>query len=130
VSSWWSRCVRRRLDEAHRRGRAEFGTKQRAVTSIRPDPHRASLRVERAGAAIGVTILNPGVVDTGFFDRRGVPYHRRFPRPASPDRIAAALVKGVSRDRAEVVVPGWLRLPIALRACAPGAYWRLAGRWA
>jgi short-subunit dehydrogenase len=89
-----------------------------------------SLRVELAGAAIGVTILNPGVVDTGFFDRRGVPYHRRFPRPASPDRIAAALVKGVSRDRAEVVVPGWLRLPIALRACAPGAYWRLAGRWA
>jgi short-subunit dehydrogenase len=87
-----------------------------------------SLRVELAGAAIGVTILNPGVVDTGFFDRRGVPYHRRFPRPASPDRIAAALVKGVSRDRAEVVVPGWLRLPIALRACAPGAYWRHALR--
>jgi hypothetical protein len=89
-----------------------------------------SLRVELDGAAIGVTILNPAVVDTGFFDRRGVPYHRRFPRPVSPDRVAAALIKGVSRDRAEVIVPGWLRLPIALRACAPGAYWRLAGRWA
>jgi short-subunit dehydrogenase len=89
-----------------------------------------SLRVELDGAAIGVTILNPAVVDTGFFDRRGVPYHRRFPRPVSPDRVAAALIKGVSRDRPEVVVPGWLRLPIALRACAPGAYWRLAGRWA
>ncbi|HWI11179.1 MAG TPA: SDR family NAD(P)-dependent oxidoreductase, partial [Burkholderiaceae bacterium] len=32
-----------------------------------------SLRVELDGAAIGVTILNPAVVDTRFFDRRGVP---------------------------------------------------------
>jgi hypothetical protein len=69
-------------------------------------------------------------VETEFFDRRGVPYHRRFPRPVSPEQVAAALIKGVSRDRAEVVVPGWLRLPIVLRACAPGAYWRLAVRWA
>jgi short-subunit dehydrogenase len=88
-----------------------------------------SLRVELDGAGIGVTIVNPGVVDTGFFDRRGVPYHRRFPRPVSPDRVAAALIKSVRRDRAEVMVPRWLRLPAALRACAPGVYWRLAGRW-
>ncbi len=89
-----------------------------------------SLRVELDGAGTGVTIVNPGVVETEFFDRRGVPYHRRFPRPVSPEQVAAALIKGVSRDRAEVAVPGWLRLPIVLRACAPGAYWRLAGRWA
>jgi short-subunit dehydrogenase len=88
-----------------------------------------SLRVELGGAGTGVTIVNPGVVDTGFFGQRGVPYHRRFPRPVPPDRVAAALIKSVRRDRAEVVVPRWLRLPAALRACAPGVYWRLAGRW-
>jgi threonine dehydrogenase-like Zn-dependent dehydrogenase len=71
------------------------------------------------------------VVCAGVGQRAALAAHnrRRFPRPVSPDRVAAALIKGVSRDRAEVVVPGWLRLPIALRACASGAYWRLTGFW-
>jgi short-subunit dehydrogenase len=89
-----------------------------------------SLRIELAAAGVGVTVLVPGVVHTGFFQRRGVPYQRRFPRAIEPERVARALVGGVRHDRAEVVVPGWLRLPIALRACVPAAYWRLARRWA
>ncbi|WP_007027618.1 SDR family NAD(P)-dependent oxidoreductase, partial [Saccharomonospora iraqiensis] len=41
----------------------------------------ASVRHEVAGHGIGVTVVVPGAVDTAFFDRRGTPYPRRFPRP-------------------------------------------------
>lgn len=87
-----------------------------------------SLRVELAGTGVGVTVLVPGVVATGFFSRRGAPYPRRHPRPMSADRVARALVRGIEQDRSQVVVPGWLRMPIGLHAVAPQLYGRLAGR--
>jgi hypothetical protein len=68
-------------------------------------------------------------VDTAFFERRGVPYDRRFPRPVRPELVAARLVEAVRGDRAQVVVPRWLLLPMLLRAVAPGTYTRLAARW-
>ncbi|WP_106180526.1 SDR family NAD(P)-dependent oxidoreductase [Prauserella shujinwangii] len=79
-----------------------------------------SLRHEVAGRGVGVTVVFPGVVDTAFFDRRGAPYPRRRPRPVPAERVARALVAGVERRRAEVFVPGWLRLPARLRGLAPG----------
>lgn len=89
----------------------------------------ASLRAEVAGAGVGVSTVVPGVVDTDFFVRRGAPYARRFPRPIPPERVAAALVRAVERDQAEVVVPAWLRVPVAVRSLAPTTYHRLAERW-
>jgi short-subunit dehydrogenase len=88
-----------------------------------------SLRVELAGTGVGVTTVVPGVVDTAFFARRGAGYHRTFPRPMPPARVSGALVRGVEGDRHRVVVPGWLRVPLALHDLAPGAYARLAARW-
>lgn len=79
----------------------------------------ASVRNEVAGKGVGVSIVVPGVVDTPFFERRGTPYERGRPRPVSPDRVARALVSAVERDRAEVFVPRWLRLPARLRGAAP-----------
>lgn len=90
----------------------------------------ASLRLELAGSGVGVTTVIPGVVDTPFFDRRGAAYTRGFPRPIPAARVAAALVRGVERDRAQVVVPAWLRIPVILQACVPNTYARLASRWA
>ncbi|WP_020574847.1 SDR family NAD(P)-dependent oxidoreductase [Actinopolymorpha alba] len=89
----------------------------------------ASVHAEVAQAGIGVTTVVPGIVDTDFFARRGTPYPRRFPRPLPPARIADALIKAVERERVEVIVPRWLRVPVALRALAPTTYARLAGRW-
>jgi short-subunit dehydrogenase len=92
--------------------------------------YAAGLRAELAGTGLVVTSFAPGVVDTDFFARRGAPYERRVPRLMPPDRVAERLAHAVEADRDEVVVPAWMRLPIALRAVAPGAYWRLSRRWA
>ncbi|HEX5561422.1 MAG TPA: SDR family NAD(P)-dependent oxidoreductase [Nocardioidaceae bacterium] len=92
--------------------------------------YAAGLRAELAGTDLVVTTFAPGVVDTDFFTRRGAPYERRVPRLMPPGRVAARLVRAVEADRDEVVVPSWMRLPIALRAVAPGAYWSLSRRWA
>jgi len=88
-----------------------------------------SLRGELAGTGVGVTTVVPGVVDTAFFARRGRDYERRFPRPIRADRVADAIVSALRRDRNQVIVPAWLRAPIAVRACAPEWYVRLSGRF-
>jgi short-subunit dehydrogenase len=69
---------------------------------------------------VGVTVVVPGVVATPFFERRGRPYDRARPRPVSADSVATALVLAVERDRAEVFVPAWLRLPARLHGALPG----------
>ncbi|MGH3659232.1 MAG: SDR family NAD(P)-dependent oxidoreductase, partial [Micromonosporaceae bacterium] len=89
-----------------------------------------SLHTEVATRGVGVSIIAPGIVDTEFFARRGEPHGRRFPRPMSPDRVAAAIVRAIERESAEVIVPGWLRIPVVLLAVAPTTYARLAGRHA
>ena len=91
--------------------------------------YAASLRTEIAARGVGVTTVVPGVVDTEFFVRRGAPYARRFPRPIAEDRVAQRLLDAVERNRAEVIVPRWLRVPVMLRAFAPNAYARMASRW-
>jgi short-subunit dehydrogenase len=88
-----------------------------------------SLRGELAEAGIGVSTVAPGIVDTAFFDRRGTPYPRRFPRPMPPERVAEAVADAVEHGRSEVVLPRWLRLPVWLQATAPNAYHALARRF-
>ncbi|HSU71548.1 MAG TPA: SDR family NAD(P)-dependent oxidoreductase [Micrococcaceae bacterium] len=105
-------------------GESEYAASKAALGTF-----AASLGAELSGTGVGVTTLLPGVVETDFFDRRGTGYQRRFPRPLPAERVAGAVLRAVERDRAQVVVPGWLRVPIALQACAPEAYARLAARW-
>jgi len=88
-----------------------------------------SLRAETAGEGVGVSTIAPGIVDTAFFERRGTPYPRRFPRLMPPGRVAEAVADAVEHDRADVVLPRWLRLPVWLQATAPGAYHALARRF-
>ncbi|MFC5675436.1 SDR family NAD(P)-dependent oxidoreductase [Streptomyces incanus] len=88
-----------------------------------------ALRYELHGTGVRLTHVVPGAVDTPFFTRRGVPYARMRPRPIPPERVAAAVVEAVRRDRHEVFVPGWLRVPAAVRALAPTSYRRLAARF-
>lgn len=91
--------------------------------------YAAGLAAEVRPHGVRVTVVVPGVVDTPFFERRGEPYDRRFPRPVSAELVAARLVEAVRADRARVVVPRWLHVPMMLQAVAPGAYARLAARW-
>jgi short-subunit dehydrogenase len=85
------------------------------------------LRHELTG--VGVSVVLPGVVDTPFFDRRGTPYARRWPRPIPAERVARAVVSAIERDRAECYVPGWLRVPSRLRGAAPGVFRSLSRRF-
>ncbi|GAB3809132.1 SDR family NAD(P)-dependent oxidoreductase [Micromonospora zhanjiangensis] len=88
-----------------------------------------SLRQEVAGRGVVVTELVPGVVATRFFDRRGRPYQRRSPRPVPAERAADVLLAALLAGRDEAYLPGWLRLPVALRGALPRAYRALAGRY-
>ncbi|MER7442604.1 SDR family NAD(P)-dependent oxidoreductase [Micromonospora avicenniae] len=100
-----------------------------AATKAGLDAFAQSLRMELAGRQVAVSTVVPGVVDTPFFARRGQPYRRRRPRPLPPDRVAAALTDAIANDRAEVYVPRWLRLPVAVRGLLPAVYRRLATRF-
>jgi short-subunit dehydrogenase len=79
----------------------------------------------------GVTVSSvvPGVVDTGFFERRGVPYGRRFPRLMPPEKVAQAIVTSMEQGRTETIVPRWLGLAPRVRALSPGGYRFLARRF-
>lgn len=93
------------------------------------DAFAESLRFELSGTGIRVGVVVPGVVDTEFFVRRGRPYQRRTPRPIPAGQVAAAVLRTVRHGRAEAYVPGWLRLPVVIRAVLPAVYRGLAGRF-
>ncbi len=87
------------------------------------------LRDELHGSGVGASLVTPGAIDTPFFERRGTPYDRSWPRPLPPARVAEAVVRAIETDRAEVTVPGWLSLAARARAAAPGLYRALATRF-
>ena len=83
-----------------------------------------ALSVELSSAGIGVSIIDPGIVETNFFEARGHTYEGSFPRPVSAERIANAVIDAVDRGRVETFVPGWLRAAVAFRHLAPSVYLR------
>jgi short-subunit dehydrogenase len=88
-----------------------------------------SVRLAVAGSGVGVSVVVPGVVDTPFFVRRGKAYDRTRPKPVPADEVAKALVDAVLKNRAEVFVPAWLRLPTRLHGAVPGLVFQLQRRF-
>lgn len=88
-----------------------------------------SLRYELRGTGVHVCTVLPGVVDTPFFDRRGTPYDRGWPRPIPPERVADAILAALTGRRRQIFVPGWLGLPHRVHGALPGLFERLAGRF-
>ena len=52
-----------------------------SATKAGLDAFADSLRGETARSGVDISVVVPGVVDTGFFETRGSPYERTFPRP-------------------------------------------------
>ncbi|AGB21447.1 short-chain dehydrogenase of unknown substrate specificity [Mycobacterium sp. JS623] len=100
-----------------------------SATKAGLDTFADSLRVETAGSGVNVSVVVPGVVDTGFFETRGTPYTRSRPRPIPAETVADAVVRAVEREHAEEWRPRWLRIAPTVRALAPGAFRRLAVRF-
>src|SRR5438093_544698 len=88
-----------------------------------------SLAYELNGHDVRVSVVVPGVIDTGFFDRRGRPYGRKRPGPQPPERVARAIVSCLEHDRDVCYVPRWMRLSAWLHGAAPGTFRALAARF-
>lgn len=100
-----------------------------SATKAGLDTFAESLRFELHGRPLRVGVVIPGVVNTSYFDRRGAPYDRKSPRPLQAGHVADRIVGMIRRGGAEAYLPGWLRLPVAVRGTLPGMYRRLGARF-
>lgn len=89
----------------------------------------AGLRDDLQGTGVGVTVVFPGFVsEAGLFAESGV----RLPPwvgTRTPDQVAAAVVRGIERERPEIdVAPLGLRLGTRIGALAPVTVARIQRR--
>jgi short-subunit dehydrogenase len=85
--------------------------------------------VELAPRGIRVHTVNPGPVETPGFPQRRL-LERRVLRHVvlTPEQVADAIVRAVERNRAEVVLPRYLRVAGMAQAFAPASLARLLTR--
>lgn len=85
--------------------------------------YAAALRMELHDEGVRVATVDPGTVDTGFFDAavgRG-PGWRMRPRGMPPERVARAVLRCAERGRPRrTILPWWGRPAALLARTAPG----------
>ena len=94
-----------------------------------------SLRAEARAQGVNVSVACPALVDTALRANTGAYLRRaettqarlRWPRPISPENCAAAILKGVARNEAVIVVPWSLSWVWPLYRMSPGLFVRLVG---
>jgi short-subunit dehydrogenase len=99
---------------------ASVGSSLYSATKFGLRGFAAGLREDLHGTGVGVTVVFPGFVSgAGMFADAGV----RLPRGVgtrSPDQVAAAVVRGIEDDRAEIdVAPLGMRAGALLSGLAP-----------
>lgn len=78
-----------------------------------------AIATEVAEVGVGVSMVNPGPVETDFFDARGHAYEGSYPKPVTATAVAEAVMRAVEKDRFEQVVPPSLRPAVVLRHAVP-----------
>ena len=84
-----------------------------------------AVREEVADSGVSVSVVLPSAVRTGLV--AGVPLGRGMPT-VEPEHVARAIVASVRSRRAEITVPGYLRLFDLVNALVPEPLFRLARR--
>src|SRR5947209_14222433 len=87
-----------------------------------------ALAFEVGPEGIGVSMVNPGPVETDFFDTRGHAYEGSYPKPVSARRVADSVIEVVESDGLERVIPRALRPAVVFRHMAPPIYRRGTAR--
>jgi short-subunit dehydrogenase len=87
-----------------------------------------ALAFEVGPLGIGVSMVNPGPVETEFFATRGHAYEGSFPKPVSAERVARAVIEVVEHNGLERVIPASLRPAVAVRHVLPPLYRRGTAR--
>ena len=90
-----------------------------------------SLWYELRDTGVGVTVVNPGVIDTELFEH---PSFATFPaenraRMIPVRRLTDAVIDAVRHDRPEITVPKYFALGIVVRHLAPGLFRRIMTRF-
>lgn len=109
------------------------------TVAVPPGPYSATkhalLAFSRSLAAtlpregVHVHTVNPGFVETPGFPQRGVLGSRLLERTVvGPEYVARRIVRAVERNRPEIFVPGWYRLPAFAQWLAPGLVSRVLAR--
>jgi 2-hydroxycyclohexanecarboxyl-CoA dehydrogenase len=108
-------------------GEAFYSACKAAVVSL-----SESLEAELAGRGIGITVVLPGEMETALFAEhpsweRRLDFQRRMAVP--PDRVAAAIVRAVRRDRFEVVDRVSMRAALLVQRAVPRLFRRGVARY-
>jgi short-subunit dehydrogenase len=81
-----------------------------------------AISVELAPYGIGVSMIDPGPVETNFGEARGHVYDRKRPKPVSAARVADAVITAVEKNRLETYVPSSFRPAVIFRHLVPGVF--------
>jgi short-subunit dehydrogenase len=81
-----------------------------------------AVAIEVGTKGVGISLVDPGPVDTDFFTTRGHPYARSTPKPVSAERVAADVIRAVEKNKLETFVPRWLGVAALSRLAMPPIY--------
>ncbi len=88
-----------------------------------------SLAASLPAQGIHVHTVNPGLIETPGFPQRERLRSRLLERAVvTPEYAARRIVSAVERNKPEIFVPGWYRVPAVVQAVAPGLVSRLLAR--
>jgi uncharacterized protein len=86
-----------------------------------------SLAGQLAPRGIVVHTINPGFVETETFPQGHLRSALLRRAVVGPDAVAAAVMRAVDKNRREVYVPRWYRVPAIAQALVPGVFARIGG---
>ena len=81
-----------------------------------------AVAIEVGTKGVGISLVNPGPVETEFFNARGHPYARSTPKPVTAERVAEDVIAAVEKNKLERYVPRWLGMAVVSRVALPPLY--------